>query len=155
MDILDFNKFKEGFQFIQFNFNIPHNKIYVIAIYDAIRQDITDELFLKKCFNLSAEYTKQEFFKEYGNTPTVKDYIKMLLPEKTTRYRKKLIINCEKEYEGTEEYFGYPDDYQKQIDEAKKNLNINYKPLEGQQTILNTKNSQTYIKAINTNLKSK
>jgi hypothetical protein len=155
MDILDFNKFKEGFQFIQFNFNIPHNKIYVIAIYNAICQDITDELFLKKCFNLSAEYTKQEFFKEYGNTPTVKDYIKMLLPEKTTRYRKKLMIVGKKEYEGIESYFGYPDDYQKQIDDAKKNLNINSQQLEGQQTTLNTKNNQTYIKTINTNLKSK
>ena len=155
MNILDFNKFKEGFEFIQFNFNIPHTKIYVIAIYNAICQDITDELFLKKCFNLSAEYTKQEFFKEYGNTPTVKDYIKMLLPEKTTRYRKKLMIVDKKEYEGIEPYFGYPDDYQKQIDDARKNLNINCQQLEGQQTILNKKNSQTYIGAINTNLKSK
>jgi len=153
MDILDFNKFKEGFQFIQFNFNIPHNKIYVIAIYNVICQDITDELFLKKCFNLSAEYTKQEFFKEYGNTPTVKDYIKMLLPEKKTRYRKKL-TTCGK-YELTEPYFGYPDDYQKQIDDATKNLTINCKQLEGQQATLNKKNNQTYIKPINTNLKSK
>ena len=153
MNILDFNKFKEGFEFIQFNFNIPHNKIYVIAIYNAICQDITDELFLKKCFNLSAEYTKQEFFKEYGNNPTVKDYIKMLLPEKTTRYRKKLTI-CGK-YQLTESYFGYPDDYQKQIDDAKKNLNINSQQLESEETILNKKKIQTYIGALNTNLKSK
>jgi hypothetical protein len=153
MYILDLNKFKEGFEFIQFSFNIPTNAMYIRAIYSAICQDITSELFVEKCFNLSAKYTKQEFFKEYGNTPTVKDYIKMLLPEKTTRYRKKLTI-CGK-YELTEPYFGYPDDYQKQIDDAKKNLNINSKPLESRETILNTKNNQTYIGALNTNLKSK
>jgi hypothetical protein len=154
MIILDFDKFKEGFQFLQFSFNIPDNKVYTIGIYNAINKDITDELFLKRCFELSAEYTKQEFFKEYGVNPTIKDFVKMLLPEKKERYRE-VPMALSTKYKMKQVYFGYPDEYQKQIDNAISKLNINCQPLESEETILNKKKIQTYIGAFNTNLKSK
>jgi len=154
MIILDFDKFKEGFQFLQFSFNIPDNKVYTIGIYNAINKDITDELFLKRCFELSAEYTKQEFFKEYGVNPTIKDFVKMILPEKKERYRE-VPMALSTKYKMKQVYFGYPDEYQKQIDNAISKLTINCQPLEGQQTTLKQENSQRYIKTLNNNLKAK
>jgi hypothetical protein len=151
MQILNKTVFQNYFFNLTTNFSFKYTPELLSLIYEEISSKLTDRMFKEKCLFYIKTITKEEIVAKYGfgGQPAVADWFNYFMPKKTKR------IGTEQIGSTIYQLFDYEDNYKIEIEQAKKNLNINSKPLEGQQTILNTKNSQTYIKTINTNLKSK
>jgi hypothetical protein len=151
MQILDKTVFQNYFFNLTNNFSFKYTPELLSLIYEEISSKLTNRMFREKCLFYIKTITKEEIVAKYGfgGQPAVADWFNYFMPKKTKR------IGTEQTGSVIYSIYDYDDDYKIEIEQAIKNLNINCQQLEGQQTILNKKNNQTYIGAINTNLKSK
>jgi hypothetical protein len=151
MPILDKTVFQNYFFNLTTNFSFNYTPELLSLIYEEISSKLTNRMFKEKCLFYIKTITKEEIVAKYGfgGQPAVADWLGYFMPIKTKKIGNKQF--------GSTIYsiYDYDDNYKIEIEQAKKNLNINSQQLEGQHTILNKKNSQPYIKPINTNLKSK
>jgi hypothetical protein len=151
MQILNKTVFQNYFFNLTTNFSFKYTPELLLLIYEEVSSKLTDRMFKEKCLFYIKTITKEEIVAKYGfgGQPAVADWFNYFMPKKTKRIGTKQFVST------IYPLFDYEDDYKIEIEQAIKNLNINCQQLEGQQATLNTKNSQTYIKPINTNLKSK
>ena len=151
MQILNKTVFQNYFFNLTANFSFNYTPELLSLIYEEISSKLTDRMFKEKCLFYIKAITKKEIVAEYGfgGQPAVADWLNYFKPRKTKK------IGTEQIGSSIYPILDYEDNYKIEIEQAIKNLNINCQQLEGQGTILNNKNSQPYIRAINTNLKSK
>jgi len=151
MQILNKTVFQNYFFHLTTNFSFKYTPELISLIYQDLSSKLTDRMFKEKCLFYIKTITKEEIVAKYGfsGQPAVADWLDYFMPKKTKK------IGTEQIGSTIYPIFDYEDNYKIEIEQAKKNLNINSKPLESEETILNKKNIQTYIGALNTNLKSK
>lgn len=151
MQILDKKHFQNYFFHLTTNFSFKYTPELISLIYQDLSSKLTDRMFKEKCLFYIKTITKEEIVAKYGfsGQPAVADWLDYFMPKKTKK------IGTEQIGSTIYPIFDYEDNYKIEIEQAKKNLNINSKQLESEETILNKKNIQTYIGALNTNLKSK
>ena len=151
MQILDKKHFQNYFFHLTTNFSFKYTPELLSLIYEDLSSKLTDRMFKEKCLFYIKTIKKEEIVAKYGfsGQPAVADWLDYFMPKKTKK------IGTEQIGSTIYPIFDYEDNYKIEIEQAKKNLNINSKQLESEETILNKKNIQTYIGALNTNLKSK
>lgn len=151
MQILDKKHFQNYFFHLTNNFSFKYTAELISLIYQDLSSKLTDRMFKEKCLFYIKTITKEEIVAKYGfsGQPAVADWLDYFMPKKTKK------IGTEQIGSTIYPIFDYEDNYKIEIQQAKKNLNINSQQLESEETILNKKNIQTYIGALNTNLKSK
>jgi hypothetical protein len=151
MQILDKKHFQNYFFHLTTNFSFKYTPELISLIYQDLSSKLTDRMFKEKCLFYIKTITKEEIVAKYGfsGQPAVADWLDYFMPKKTKK------IGTEQIGSTIYPIFDYEDNYKIEIEQAKKNLNINSKQLESEETILNKKKIQTYIGALNTNLKSK
>ena len=151
MQILNKTVFQNYFFHLTTNFSFKYTPELISLIYQDLSSKLTDRMFKEKCLFYIKTITKEEIVAKYGfsGQPAVADWLDYFMPKKTKK------IGTEQIGSTIYPIFDYEDNYKIEIEQAKKNLNINSKQLESEETILNKKNIQTYIGALNTNLKSK
>jgi hypothetical protein len=151
MQILNKTTFQNYFFHLTTNFSFKYTPELISLIYEDIASKLTDKMFMDACISYIKKFTKEDIIAKYGfsGQPAVADWLNYFMPKKTKKVGNQQI--------GSTIYpvFDYEDNYKIEIEQAKKNLNINCQPLEGQQTTLKQENSQRYIKTLNNNLKSK
>ncbi len=159
MKILEYKVFKHNYDLIKNNFfaskTEPDTKI--IMIYEALADKLTNKMFQEHTSYIIINTTTKEWNDAYGyqGCPAVADWLKSFLPKKIEKSKYEICKISGARL--VSHYLDYPDDYLQEIKNHQKRLQLNSekKQLEGQQATQNQKNIQTYIKAINTNLKSK
>jgi hypothetical protein len=151
MQILDKKHFQNYFFHLTTNFSFKYTAELISLIYQDLSSKLTDRMFKEKCLFYIKTIKKEEIVAKYGfsGQPAVADWLDYFMPKKTKK------IGTEQIGSTIYPIFDYEDNYKIEIQQAKKNLNINSQQLESEETILNKKNIQTYIGALNTNLKSK
>jgi len=151
MQILDKKHFQNYFFHLTTNFSFKYTPELISLIYQDLSSKLTDRMFKEKCLFYIKTITKEEIVAKYGfsGQPAVADWLDYFMPKKTKK------IGTEQIGSTIYPIFDYEDNYKIEIEQAKKNLNINSKQLESEETILNKKKIQTYIGTLNTNLKSK
>jgi len=151
MQILDKKHFQNYFFHLTNNFSFKYTAELILLIYEDLSSKLTNRMFKEKCLFYIKTITKEEIVAKYGfsGQPAVADWLDYFMPKKTKK------IGTEQIGSTIYPIFDYEDNYKIEIEQAKKNLNINSQQLESRETILNKKNIQTYIGALNTNLKSK
>ena len=151
MQILNKTVFQNYFFNLTTNFSFKYTPELISLIYEDLSSKLTNRMFQEKCLLYIRTIPKEEIVAKYGfsGQPAVADWLDYFMPKKTKK------IGTEQIGSTIYPIFDYEDNYKIEIEQAKKNLNINSKQLESEETILNKKNIQTYIGALNTNLKSK
>ena len=151
MQILDKKHFQNYFFHLTNNFSFKYTAELILLIYEDLSSKLTNRMFKEKCLFYIKTITKEEIVAKYGfsGQPAVADWLDYFMPKKTKK------IGTEQIGSTIYPIFDYEDNYKIEIEQAKKNLNINSKQLESEETILNKKKIQTYIGTLNTNLKSK
>lgn len=151
MQILDKTHFQNYFFHLTTNFSFKYNPELISLIYQDLSSKLTNRMFQEKCLFYIKTIKKEEIVAKYGfsGQPAVADWLDYFMPKKTKK------IGTEQIGSTIYPIFDYQDNYKIEIEQAKKNLNINSQQLESEETILNKKKIQTYIGALNTNLKSK
>jgi hypothetical protein len=151
MQILDKTHFQNYFFHLTTNFSFKYTPELISLIYKDLSSKLTNRMFQEKCLFYIKTIKKEEIVAKYGfsGQPAVADWLDYFMPKKTKK------IGTEQIGSTIYPIFDYEDNYKIEIEQAKKNLNINSKHLESEETILNKKKIQTYIGALNTNLKSK
>ena len=151
MQILDKKHFQNYFFHLTTNFSFKYTPELISLIYKDLSSKLTNRMFQEKCLFYIKTIKKEEIVTKYGfgGQPAVADWLDYFMPKKTKK------IGIEQIGSTIYPIFDYEDNYKIEIEQAKKNLNINSKQLESEETILNKKKIQTYIGALNTNLKSK
>jgi hypothetical protein len=151
MQILDKTHFQNYFFHLTTNFSFKYTPELISLIYKDLSSKLTNRMFQEKCLFYIKTIKKEEIVAKYGfsGQPAVADWLDYFMPKKTKK------IGTEQIGSTIYPIFDYEDNYKIEIEQAKKNLNINSKQLESEETILNKKKIQTYIGALNTNLKSK
>jgi hypothetical protein len=151
MQILDKTHFQNYFFHLTTNFSFKYTPELISLIYKDLSSKLTNRMFQEKCLFYIKTIKKEEIVAKYGfsGQPAVADWLDYFMPKKTKK------IGTEQIGSTIYAIFDYEDKYKIEIEQAKKNLNINSKQLESEETILNKKKIQTYIGALNTNLKSK
>jgi len=151
MQILNKTVFQNYFFNLTTNFSFKYTPELISLIYKDLYSKLTNRMFQEKCLFYIKTIKKEEIVAKYGfsGQPAVADWLDYFMPKKTKK------IGTEQIGSTIYPIFDYEDNYKIEIEQAKKNLNINSKQLESEETILNKKNIQTYIGALNTNLKSK
>ena len=151
MQILNKTVFQNYFFHLTTNFSFKYTPELISLIYQDLSSKLTDRMFKEKCLFYIKTITKEEIVAKYGfsGQPAVADWLDYFMPKKTKK------IGTEQIGSTIYPIFDYEDNYKIEIEQAKKNLNINSKQLESEETILNKKKIQTYIGTLNTNLKSK
>ena len=151
MQILNKTVFQNYFFHLTTNFSFKYTPELISLIYQDLSSKLTDRMFQEKCLFYIKTIKKEEIVAKYGfsGQPAVADWLDYFMPKKTKK------IGTEQIGSTIYPIFDYEDNYKIEIQQAKKNLNINSQQLESEETILNKKNIQTYIGTLNTNLKSK
>lgn len=151
MQILNKTVFQNYFFHLTTNFSFKYTPELISLIYQDLSSKLTDRMFQEKCLFYIKTIKKEEIVAKYGfsGQPAVADWLDYFMPKKTKK------IGTEQIGSTIYPIFDYEDNYKIEIQQAKKNLNINSQQLESEETILNKKNIQTYIGYLNTNLKSK
>ena len=151
MQILNKTVFQNYFFHLTTNFSFKYTPELISLIYQDLSSKLTDRMFQEKCLFYIKTIKKEEIVAKYGfsGQPAVADWLDYFMPKKTKK------IGTEQIGSTIYPIFDYEDNYKIEIQQAKKNLNINSQQLESEETILNKKNIQTYIGTFNTNLKSK
>jgi hypothetical protein len=151
MQILDKKHFQNYFFHLTTNFSFKYTPELISLIYKELSSKLTNRMFQEKCLFYIKTITKEEIVAKYGfgGQPAVADWLYYFMPKRTKKIGTEQIGNT------IYPIFDYEDNYKIEIEQAKNNLNINFKQLESEETILNKKKIQTYIGALNTNLKSK
>jgi hypothetical protein len=151
MQILDKTHFQNYFFHLTTNFSFKYNPELISLIYQDLSSKLTNRMFQEKCLFYIKTIKKEEIVAKYGfsGQPAVADWLDYFMPKKTKK------IGTEQIGSTIYPIFDYQDNYKIEIEQAKKNLNINSQQSESEETILNKKKIQTYIGALNTNLKSK
>ena len=118
--LLTFEKFLKGFHLIKEVFEFDSSEIYIDAVYNALKDDMTDRSFIDICNNILKEVSKEDWNKAYGfkGRPAIRDWIDAFVPAvvEKTRY-----VTCK--ITGAmlkETYFDYPDYYLKEINQQKQ-----------------------------------
>ena len=151
MQILNKTVFQNYFFHLTTNFSFKYTPELISLIYQDLSSKLTNRMFQEKCLFYIKTIKKEEIVAKYGfsGQPAVADWLDYFMPKKTKK------IGTEQIGSTIYPIFDYEDNYKIEIQQAKKNLNINSQQLESEETILNKKNIQTYIGYLNTNLKSK
>jgi hypothetical protein len=151
MQILDKTHFQNYFFHLTTNFSFKYTPELISLIYKDLSTKLTNRMFQEKCLFYIKTIKKEEIVAKYGfsGQPAVADWLDYFMPKKTKK------IGTEQIGSTIYPIFDYEDNYKIEIEQAKKNLNINSQQLESEETILNKKKIQTYIGDLNTNLKSK
>jgi hypothetical protein len=151
MQILDKKHFQNYFFHLTTNFSFKYTPELISLIYKDLSSKLTNRMFQEKCLFYIKTIKKEEIVAKYGfgGQPAVADWLDYFMPKKTKK------IGTEQIGSTIYPIFDYEDNYKIEIEQAKKNLNINSQQLESEETILNKKKIQTYIGDLNTNLKSK
>jgi hypothetical protein len=151
MQILDKKHFQNYFFHLTTNFSFKFTPELISLIYEDLSNKLTNRMFQEKCLFYIKTIKKEEIVAKYGfgGQPAVADWLDYFMPKKTKK------IGTEQIGSTIYRIYDYEDNYKIEIEQAKKNLNINSKQLESEETILNKKKIQTYIGDLNTNLKSK
>lgn len=129
--ILTFEEFLKGIHLIKEIFEFDSSEIYIDTIYNALKDKLTDKMFLDGCIGILNGTTKDEWNKAYGfkGRPAPKDWLDAFLAPykvKKTKYCTISGRNFETEV--------FLDEYLEQI-----------KPKPAKILIENEKNRQSYI----------
>jgi len=115
--MLNFQTFLKGFHLFKENFEFDNSEPYTEMVYNALKDKLTDERFLKSCNGILAETSKDDWNKAYGfkGRPAVKDWVGAMVPQIVEKSR---FVKCP--ITGamlTEIYFDYPDDYLQELNQ--------------------------------------
>lgn len=112
--------FNDGFKKIQLVFEFQPDSDYQQIVYNALKDKMTDRLFIDICNNILKEVSKEDWNKAYGfkGRPSIKDWIDAFVPapvEKTRYVACKITGAMLKET-----YFDYPEYYLREINQQKQ-----------------------------------
>lgn len=117
MSSLDLKTFTTGFYKFVASFEFSYDKIYTQMIYDALKNEINDKIFINRCTYILKKTTKQEWNEAYGykGRPAIADWINAFVPklEKTGDR-----VKCKYSGQLVDEY-AYSKDYQDFLDSKK------------------------------------
>jgi hypothetical protein len=141
MQILDKTHFQNYFFHLTTNFSFKYTPELISLIYKDLSSKLTNRMFQEKCLFYIKTIKKEEIVAKYGfsGQPAVADWLDYFMPKKTKK------IGTEQIGSTIYPIFDYEDNYKIEIEQAKKNLNINSKQLESEETILNKKKIQTTL----------
>lgn len=115
--MLSIKIFNDGFKKMQLIFEFQPDPDYQKLIYDALKNKLTDERFLKSCNGILAETTKEDWNKAYGfkGRPAVKDWVDAMIPKPIEKSR---YVECKITGAMLKEiYFDFPDDYLQELNQ--------------------------------------
>jgi hypothetical protein len=117
--MLNIQTFLKGFHLFKENFDFDNSKSYTEMVYNALKDKLTDERFLKSCNSILASTSKDDWNKAYGfkGRPAIKDWLNAMVPQviEKSRYVKCKITGAMLK----EIYFDYPDDYLQELNQQK------------------------------------
>jgi hypothetical protein len=118
MSSLDLKTFTTGFYKFVANFEFSYDKIYTQMIYDALKNEISDEIFIETCNKALKEITKQKWNEAYGykGRPAVADWVNYFISQTRIETNEKYVC----EYTGElRKKIVYTESYQKFLDSKK------------------------------------
>lgn len=118
--LLTFEEFLKGFHLIKEVFEFTSSEIYIDAVYEALKDKLTDRLFIENCNGVLKDTSKEEWNKLYGfkGRPAIKDWTDAFIPKPVAKTRS--FKNPNTGGMQTETYYDYPDYYLAEINQQKQ-----------------------------------
>ena len=112
--------FNHGFKKFQTIFEFQPDTEYQKMIFDALKENVNDQIFIDSCNEILKQTSKEDWNKAYGfkGRPSFKDWLDVFIPKpiKKSRYKICAITGANL----LEIYFNYPDYYIEFLNQKKQ-----------------------------------